>query len=510
MDASFIVSPPNSDYLMIENYDRVSTLQQAEAYFSTPFKMPSSKLDAACTFVFEQHERTNFLTLPEKARLWKVKLLMERNYPAYFKRIFPAAQDHELPEEFERKPDLKPELKPCPKLPPYPKEEALDVFEAHLKARELKFQTEVMTLFLNDYCESLFTNPIVKFLWQYHLCTDQQPTIEAIMEIIGFPKPSEFQPDQKSFLLAVLKGLERFFAFFSLVTEGEDPVAKIASLRAASHLDELYTPSMSDNLELIRTSEIFNSLLFTLLKEKIPQPYLSLMTMTLSMKMTEIVLDALNPANLFLFVNHLSELKLDEITHDPNLPLEDFKADDLAFSKSAGNLIHELINHLIKMIPTNSVERKLIRQFEKWLAKHSHELGETIQLAVLRLLKSPGRLKITQGLFHLLWCVKDGKTSPVFPNIQKGEELSRAPELLEAKFVEFAHASLGWKIDHATSERNLGIRLLTKLGTSISDTLIKSNLKKVGRLIFKLLNNKRLILMLLGFIIEEIRLSKKE
>lgn len=510
MDASFIASPPTNDYLMIENYDRVSTLQQAETYFSEPLKPPSSKLDAACSYVFEQHQRLDSMNLVEKACLWKVKLIMERNYPSYFKRLFPSKEQLDPPEEFERKPDLKPELKPSPKLPPYPKKEAVELFEAELKARELKFQTEVMTLFLNDYGESLFSNPIVKFLWQYHLCTDQQPTIEAIMQIIGFPKPSDFQPDQKSFLLATVKGIERFFAFYSMAAEGEDPVDKIAAQRADNHLNELYTSSMSDNLVLIRTSEIFNELLISLLKDKIPHPYLPLLTMTLSMKMTEIVLSALEPANLFLFINHVSEIKLDEITHDPNPPLEDFKADDLDFSKTAGNIIHELIKHLIKMIPVNSVERKIIKRLEKWLDTHSHELGETIQLAVLRLLKSPGRLKITQGIFHLLWSVKEGKTSPVFPNVQKGEELSRAPEILEAKFVRFAHASLGWKIDHATSQRNLGIRLLTKVSTKISDGFIKSNLKKGGRLIFNLLTNKRLLLSMLGFIFEEIRLSKKE
>jgi hypothetical protein len=532
MDASFIASPSRSGIQFIENYDRVSTLRQAEVYFSTPSLQPSSKMDAACAYVFEQHQTSGALNPDDRLSLWKVKLLMAKNYPELHKKIFPNAQDQAPPEDFEKKPELQPELKPFPKLPPFPKtvrivhqidredgfvivdhdpqKEAFESFEARLKARELKFQSEVMTLLLHDYGSALFQNPTAKFLWQTQLCIDEQPTIEAIMEIIGFPEPTDFKPEQKAFTLTFLSAFEKFFSHFSQVGEAEDPVEKIAALRSENHLKELYTLPMSEHEELIRTSEIVRTFLEAFLDARIIKPYRSLLCATLATKITEVILEALNPSTLFLFVNHLSELDFDAITHDPNPPLEAFKADDALFSKTAGQILHDIILHLLQIIPANPVEKKIIDQLEQWLTHNAHDLGETLQLAVNRLLKSPGRLKITQGLFHLLWSVKDGKTTPVFPNVQKGEELARAPSLLEGKFVEFIHTSLKWKIDHAVSQRNLGIRLLTKVGTKLSDKPIKSNLKKLGGLIFKLLKNRRLLLMMLGYIAEEFQLSKKE
>lgn len=532
MDASFIALPSRSEYQFIDNYERVSTLQQAEVYFSTPSLKHSSKLDAACAFVFEQHENSTMLSRDENLSLWKVKLLMAKNYPQNYKQLFPNHPNHDTPEEFQRKPEVQPELKPFPKLPPFPKtvrvihridredgfvivdqdpqKEALESFEVKVKDRELKFQTEVATLLLHDYGEAIFSNPTAKFIWQTQLCIDEQPSIEAIMEIIGFPDPSDFKPEQKAFTLSLLSGLEKFFSHLSQVADSDEPIEKMASIRTQNRLKELYTGSMSESQELIRTSEIMRSFLETFLEKHLPKPYRSLLIMTLSMKITEIIREALDPSNLFLFVNHLSELNFDQIVHDPNPPLEAFKADDGLFSKNAGQLIHDLVNHLISMIPVNAVEKKIMEQLQEWLLLNSYDIGETLQLVVIRLLKSPGRLKITQGLFHLLWSEKEGKTTPVFPNPQKSEELVRAPDLLESKFVSFIHTTLKWKIDHAVSEKNLGIRLLTKVGTKLSDKPIKSNLNKLGRLIFKLLKSRRLLLMLLGYIAEEFQLSKKE
>lgn len=507
-----------------ENYERVSTLQQAAAYFSNPHNPVSTKLTTACAFVFEQHKQAADLSAIDRIRLWRAELLMEKNYPVIFHRLFSQSLKLDPPEDLQKKPELKPELTPLPHLPPYPKQthkveegfvlientqqnEFVDGLEAHLKERELKFQTDVITLLMHDYGDWLFQNPTIKFLWQTQVCTQEQPSIKAVMNIIGFPEPSDFKPQQKALVLTILKGIEKFFSHFSQVKAGEDPVQKMATLRPAQ---PLYTSTMSANQELIRTSELLNGLFDTLLQDQVPMPYRSFLVMTLSMKATELLDTFLNPSTLFVLINHLTEIDFDEIAHDPNPPLEAFKADDHEFSSRAGQSIRALINALIKMIPVNVVEAQIMEQLKEWLQHNSFELGETLQLSIMRFLKSPGRLKLTQALFHLLWSVKDGKTTPVFPNQQKGEELQRAPDLLERKFVAFVHKTLKWKIDHSVSDRNIGVRLLAKVGTSLSSKPIKSNLNKLGSLLFKLLNNKRLLLMLIGYIADEFQLSKKE
>lgn len=520
-----------------EDYERIISLQRAEEVLYDRFVLnrleehPDTLVASAAQFLLEAFDKYPNASEAVKEKLWSLKVSIESSsrieYAIRFNRIKEMSAELQPPKIFRDRFLPNPTLRALPKPPPTKrknsKKKEIDDFvivqkdpeqvyqdklqkEKHQRAED--FMKDVMTRFLQDYISVAIPDRDLQLLYQIELPNALGPLVLALTDAIGFPKASPFTPELKSTLLSLLGGASKFFSHYSQAVSKPNLLDALDALRKQDQRSSIYT-SRATPVENKQTTQKLLLQLIHLIADPSSQSALPQFSIvTASYIAAARIHEWLDSGSLYVLIDHITKMNLQTFPPDPATPLDSFDASDKDFSQNAGETLYVLFYSILNTLTFTGTERTIVNKAYTWLIDNKTEMGVLLQKSIVRLLQTEDRLTLAKTIYLLFWNITPEGTMPLLPNQEKADAIKTALPILKKHFLEFIEKLMHEKIVASASEKNLLLGVLAKVGLKITSDIVKDKLNQVGNLLFNILCDKRLLLLLFAYCIEELHLSK--
>lgn len=395
-----------------------------------------------------------------------------------------------------------------------------NTIEFNQKQKEL-FMRDVIGRFTQDYVLRLMPiSPEFLLIGHINLSSSLQEGLAYLTQKLGYeevnpdhPGPRTMSEREKKVLLSIFKGLDRFFCHFSKAIEkiSEQPLLRtLEQERSQDGLPNLFSVDMTP----FQAKAFFvNELTETVLKIKPAlqeKPEMKLIASLLSTFIASGVDQFLEQGGLYLLIDHLITNPFDAALLDPSPDLSCFPCDDKAFNVQAGALIASIAQSLSQTAPASGMLGFALNKGLKWAQGHQEEMGKKVQQFIHMVLATPDRAGIFFMITHLLWHKTESGLHPVFPNAKDGKRLKQSPELLQKRVVEYLIEKIGSTLNVEAPIVFNALRIIKKAGYdySANQSSLRKFLEESVSVFFKLLDDKLLPLMLLGYLSDDLRCKK--
>lgn len=397
-----------------------------------------------------------------------------------------------------------------------------DFFKARIEEEynlKEQFMRQVVTRFFQDYIiRSSSLMPEYKMLGFLNISTILQENISFFTQKIGFAYVPEGSDDalvlnekQKTVLISLLTGLERFVRHFQLGLANLSQKPLLMTLeeeRAKENLPQLFTTTMTAFQRKEFLVKDISGLLNNLLTE-LPQEYKifsSIGALFLASGLEEFI----DSGNAYLFIDHLISHSFEKAPLDPAPPTHLFSAADNQFSERAGELIQKIALKALSIVPTQGVLEFGLKKGRKALEKQKLELGITLQKICNKILSTPDRTGIFYLMSQVFWRVNGEELQPLLPDPERGARLLAAKNELQKKLVEFLLDTISKTMQTHSSFVFKTLEFFKKFGMDYSSihSPLRKYLEDWTSILFKLLDDKALLFMFLGYLTDDLRCKK--
>lgn len=383
-----------------------------------------------------------------------------------------------------------------------------------------QFMRDVIGRFIQDYVLRLMPiTPEFLLLANINLSTSLQESLTYLTQKLGFeevkpeqPGPRTMSDMEKKVLLSLFKGLDRFFNHFAKALKKEQPIlVTLEEERALEDLPPLFTAGMTPFQAKGFFVNDLAEMMLGIKPELKEKPEMKLFASLAATCIASQIDQFLEDGGLYHVIDHLITNPFDAALLDSSPDLSKFTADDKAFNVQAGGFLSSIVNSLFSAIPPPSgVLGFALSKGVNWSQSHSDEMGIKVQQFIHMVLATPDRAGIFFVISHLLWKREGNDLHPVFPNAKKSKQLKQSPELLQKRVVDFLIEKIGTTLQVEAPIVSKALKIIKNAGYdySANEGSLRKFLEGTVSVFFKLLDDKMLPLMLLGYLSDDLRCKK--
>lgn len=486
-------------------------------------------------------------------KLWSLKLELEYSLKEKFQELFPDISHLKRPKELERLLLYNPRLLKMPILPMTvkaksslkdklraslhlserveanyvlfqrnPEEDA--IISEHAKSdykRKESFMREVLGRFLQDYAIRLLpTTSEFKVLAHLNLATKLQESLSFLTQVTGFSElegqlePPTMGESHKKAIITLFNGLDRFFKHYAIALKKEplQPILiTIEEERARDDLPPLFkhnmTPIQADEVLVDEISLFIQAMAPNVQEKPEMQIFINLGATLIASNLNEFI----DKGGIHVLIDHLITTTFEASALGPSPSFTQFSAKDEQFSKVTGQLIKSIAETLFAVVPATGVLGYGIGKASELLQEKHVELGVNLQKIINSIFSTPDRTGIFFGVSQILWKRENNELIPLLPDFKKGKQLKRTQELLKTRVLEFMMQKISHQIEAQSTKVFTALEFLKIVGVDF--ITVRGQLSKyLGEwmeIVFKLLDDKLLLLTLLGYLNDDLRCKKQ-